>query len=984
MVKSKHILHIIARRKKIVLKQIVWLFPVLIIASGNACSRQDPNCISLAGAWEFQIDSLDRGIIEAWHSKSLYDRITLPGSMTENLKGNKISLDMHWTGSIYDSSWYFSPEMEKFRQLDNLKYPMWLTPVRYYVGAAWYRKKVNIPESWAGRRIVLFLERVHTESRLWIDGQEVGMQNSLVAPHEYDLSTCLLPGQHTISLRVDNRIKEINVGPDSHSITDHTQGNWNGIIGRIEIRSMPPVWIDEIQIYSEPESHAARVQIKTGNRSEMPANGVITLMAESFNTEMTQRITPEEHPAQIPPGDGWFEYIIDMGTGFLPWDEFTPALYMLTVRLKTAAYHLPDEKKIQFGMRSFQAGEKGFLINGRPVFLRGNVDCAAFPLTGYPPMDVPSWEKLFTILKDNGLNHVRYHSWCPPEAAFIAADRKGMYLQPEGPSWPNHGVTLGDGLPVDSFLYEEIHRMKRYYGNCASWVMLACGNEPAGRNQVRYLGDFITYWKKKDPRRLYTGAAVGSRWPDVPEAEYIVKARPRGLPWNQQPPQTMFDHRKVIESVSVPYVSHEIGQYCAFPDFRDIDKYSGVMKAKNFELFRDILQEHDMSDRAEIFLQASGKLQLLCYKHEIEAALRTPGLGGFQMLSLNDFPGQGTALIGVLNSLYQEKGYAGPDEFSRFCGPTVLLARIPKFVFTTDESFTAELEVSHFDPLPVKNARIVWKISNDTGAILNSGVNELPLLPVGNATPAGSIVMNLSQITSPGKLNLEVRLENTSVVNDWDFWVYPSALPELHTDDLYICKVLDDNALHVLAAGGKVLILAAGRIEKGKDIVMHFMPVFWNTSWYRMRPPHVTGIVCEADHPVFRHFPTSFHTDLQWWEIQHNQQVMLLDSLPKGFVPLIQPIDTWFLSRKLGALLEARVLNGKIMVCSLDLTTNLEQRPVARQLLYSIKDYMESADFHPSYTLKPEVIAALFKPADEPDYRSYTVSGTDDLAAGSK
>ncbi len=940
--------------------------------------QQGQDSISLEGTWEFQVDSLDEGINESWYLNTLEDRITLPGSMTENGKGNEIRLDMKWTGSIYDSSWYFRPEMAKYRESDNLKFPMWLTPLKYYVGAAWYRKEFNAPKNWEGRRIVLFLERVHTESRLWIDGNEVGMQNSLVAPHEYELSETLSPGKHTISLCIDNRIKEINVGPDSHSITDHTQGNWNGVIGKMEIRSMPPAWIDEVQVYPEPGNESARVRIRIGNQTGLPVSGEINMAAKSFNTTQIHRVPSSRSDIRLLGTEKWIELILPMGKDFQAWDEFNPVLYNLEVKLRTKGKY-KHTKEVQFGMRSFHAEGRRFTINGRPVFLRGNVDCAAFPLTGYPPMDVASWMDLFTVLKNYGLNHVRYHSWCPPEAAFIAADRKGIYLQPEGPSWANHGVSLGDGLPIDQYIYDETHRMEKHYGNYASFVMMAYGNEPAGRHQAEYLGEFVKHWKERDTRRVYTGASVGSRWPDVPEAEFIVKSRPRGLPWKRSMPNSLFDHRRIIQAESVPYVAHESGQYCVFPDFKEIEKYTGVMRARNFELFRELLEDHDMGMQAEDFLMASGKLQLLCYKHEVEAALRTPEFGGFQLLSLNDFPGQGTALIGIVNSMYEDKGYGHAEDFSRFCSPTVPLARIPKFVFTNDETFHAELELSHFGPKALKNSNLIWEIRNSTDSILKSGSLEIPIIPINNTLPAGDIDFDLSAITEPDKLNLEVRLESTSSVNDWNFWVYPFRLPEPDTQNIYICRELDKGALKVLEKGGDVLVLGAGKIEYGKDVIMHFMPVFWNTSWFQMRPPHVTGILCDPEHPVFKEFPTSFHSDLQWWEIQHGQQVMQLDDFPEGFKPLIQPIDTWFLSRKLGVLFEARVENGRIIVCSLDLTSAMDKRPVARQLLYSIKNYMNSQEFNPGFSIEPALITKLFAAPEGPGFESFTNSSTDDL-----
>lgn len=939
------------------------------------CGNQK-DTISLKGTWDFAIDSLDIGMDEDWPSAPFTESIELPGSMRENGKGNEPTLYTRWTGSIYDSSWYFAPEMAKYRQPDSLKFPFWLTPLKYYTGPAWYRRSVEIPISWTNERITLFLERVHWESRLWIDDKEIGMQNSLVAPHEYDLTGRLEPGNHVITLRIDNRIKEVNVGPDSHSITDHTQGNWNGVIGKMELRRAPMLSIKEIQIYPDIDTKEALVRVLVLNRTGFSPECRITLDAESFNSTESDNPVRKAYEQRISEEETWVDLVYPMGNNSLLWDEFSPALYRLYVTLESNAG--TDRQETEFGMREFSADGTRFTINGRPIFLRGNCDCAIFPLTGYPPMNVEDWTIIFNILKEHGLNHVRYHSWCPPEAAFRAADRAGIYLQAEGPSWANHGTAIGYGYPVDQYIYDETRLMEKYYGNHPSFVMMAYGNEPSGRNQARYLGDFVNYWKNRDNRRLYTGASVGKNWPYVPEAEYIVKSYPRGLPW-EEPPQTEFDYRRFIEVQKVPYVSHEIGQYCVFPNFKEIDKYTGVVRARNFELFRDLLNEHDMGDQAEDFLYASGKLQVLCYKNEIEAALRTPGFAGFQMLQLNDFPGQGTALIGVLDAFFDPKGYTDPDEFRQFCNITVLLARIPKFVYTSSEEFRASLEISHFGPQPLENQEVFWKITDRLGDSIFTGSVMLPDIPINNTVSVSELSIPLKDVRKAEKLTLDVRLENTLYKNHWDFWVYPDTLPEIRDNQLYHCEKLDDRAVSVLNSGGVVFLQAAGHVEKGRDIVMYFKPVFWNTSWFQMRPPHTTGMLCNPDHPVFEDFPTEGYSTIQWWEILHRQQVMNLDGFPAGFRPLVQPIDTWFLSRKLGVLFEANAGKGRIMVTSIDFNTDIENRPAARQLLYSIEQYIRSDHFKPVYDVDVETIRDLMRSSREDGFKTYTSESPADL-----
>jgi hypothetical protein len=390
-----------------------------------------------------------------------------------------------------------------------------------------------------------------------------------------------------------------------------------------------------------------------------------------------------------------------------------------------------------------------------------------------------------------------------------------------------------------------------------------------------------------------------------------------------------------------------------------------------------------MGDQAEDFLMASGELQVLCYKSEIETALRTRRLAGIQLLSLNDYSGQGTALVGVLNAFWDEKGYISSKEFKHFFGPTVPLARIPKFVFKNDETFHAELEVFHFGNHPLKNITALWKVTNSGGTIIAKGSLKEQDIPIDNCIPLGSVDLLLSQITKAQKLNLEVAVDNH--INNWDFWVYPAELSPLNNGDIYFCNTLDEKAESILKNGGKVFFHAAGSVENGKDVVQYFNPVFWNTSWFKMRPPHTLGILCNPGHPAFINFPTEFCSNLQWWEILNRQQVMNLELFPPQFKPLIQPIDTWFLNRRLAVLFEAKVGKGKLMVCSADLRNNLNERPAARQLLYSLTKYMLSDKFNPKYKVDYSIVAELFEKKDRPPAIDFhTEQSTDDLKPHTK
>ena len=949
------------------LGSIILAFLSILTVTGQS------NALDLSGKWDFQIDREDTGVKEQWFRKILEDHINLPGSMPEKLKGDEVTVHTQWTGSLYDSSYYFNPYMEKYRMEGQVKLPFFLTPDKHYVGVAWYQKNVTIPSDWKGDRIILFLERPHIETTVWVNNREIGMQNSLCVPHVYDLTAAVAPGKSCrITIRIDNRIKDINVGPDSHSITDQTQGNWNGIVGRIELQTTPKVHFSDIQIYPDLKDRKATVRISL--YAPASAKASLQLSAESFNSNKKHSVPTVQQNISVRSGDNKIEMELPMGEGFLSWDEFDPALYKLTATLTCGKKR--EVKEVQFGMREFTIKGKWFYVNGRKTMLRGTVENCDFPLTGYAPMDVASWERVFRICRNYGLNHMRFHSFCPPEAAFIAADLVGFYLQPEGPSWPNHGPRLGNGQPIDKYLMDETIALTKQYGNYASYCMLACGNEPSGR-WVSWVSKFVDYWKATDPRHVYTGASVGNSWQWQPHNQYHVKAGARGLSWTGAQPESTSDYRNRIDTVKQPYVSHETGQWCAFPNFSEIRKYTGVNKAKNFEILRDILNDNHMEGMGHDFMMASGKLQAICYKHEIEKTLRTPDYAGFQLLALNDYSGQGTALVGLLDVFFEEKGYINATEFRRFCSPTVLLARIPKFTYTNNETFHADIEISHFGKEALQKANTVYCVKDKYGKIYARGVVSTRDIPIGNLFLLGSIDMKLNDIRTPQKLNLEVRLGNSDIVNDWDFWVYPDKV-KLTQGNVYTTDTLDEKAISILQEGGNVLITAAGKIKYGREVKQYFTPVFWNTSWFKMRPPHTTGIFLNDYHPLFRDFPTEYHSNLQWWELLNKAQVMQFTHFPAEFQPTIQSIDTWFISRKIGMLFEANVLNGKLIMTSMDITSQPEKRIVARQMHKAILDYMNSDAFRPNTRISPEQIQTLFTKIAG-DVKSYTKDSPDEL-----
>ncbi|MCR4917135.1 MAG: beta-glucuronidase [Prevotella sp.] len=978
---------------------------ICILCLMGCLSIHAQKIISLEGPWDFAIGdeessghkAKDSGIALRQHYN---DYVMLPGSMLTNGKGTPVSVNTQWTGSLYDSSYYFNPRMEKYRQEGQMKFPFFLTPEKHYVGAAWYRKKVYVPKDWKDSRMTLFLERPHIETSVFVNGKEVGHEMSLSTPHCYDVSSYIRTGKNNeIAIRVYNGAENVGVGMDSHSVTDQTQGNWNGIVGRIELQSqwkklnlrdvriVPSSDLESFKVILDLENHIPYVRVMPFNSYYVEAT-VSPIVDGKPGKALKKESIIVDGIRHVVFNFSVKGYKLDQTLGRVqlvePWDEFHPNLYELTVRAGD------DVFKTNFGLRNVSIEGRQMMINGRPLFLRGTVESCCFPETGYPPTDKESWLKIFQKCKEYGLNHMRFHSYCPPEAAFQAADEVGFYLQPEGPSWPNHGVKLRGGQVIDQYLLSESKRIIDEYGHHPSFLMMAAGNEPAG-DWVRYCNDWVKQMHEYDSTKVYCGASVGGGWAWDDGSDFHVKGGARGLDWDRRAPQSDDDYYTQIEFPrnyksqtpnQSPIIAHEQGQWCAFPDFSEIDDYPGAYKARNFEIFRDLLAENGMASQAEKFMMASGRLQTLCYKYEIERNLRTKDYTGFQLLSLNDYSGQGSALVGPLNVHWKEKGYVNARKWREFCHSLVILARFPKFVFSNADTLTVPIELMNATYGSVRRVPINYEVWTDSRELFMRDTLPSRPIPIGKGNELGVIRMPLNSVTHPTKMVLTVAVANT-FSNTWEFWVYPKDVsPEPTANDsvpFVIAQTLDEQALSALRAGGSVLLTAAGRVTLGRDVVQHYLPVFWNTSWFKMRPPHTTGAYIDKSHPLFKYdFPTDDWSNLNWWELLNRAQVMNLMELPKDYQPPIQPIDTWHVSRKLGMLIEARVLNGRLLMTTMDINSDLDHRLVARQMRHAILSYMHSDDFQPTITLTPDIIRDFYT-KEAPPVNMFTNESPDEL-----
>ena len=671
--------------------------------------------------------------------------------------------------------------------------------------------------------------------------------------------------------------------------------------------------------------------------------------------------------------------------------------------------------------RRMAVREGNFYVDEEPFYFRATHFGGEYPMTGYPETDVEWWKKVMRTIKEWGLNSVRCHSCCPPEAAFQAADEEGILLLVECGMWN----VFREGIPMLEVLRQETQRILRQFGHHPSFAFFSPSNEPGGE-WYRPLREWVKETREFDRelgyegRRLYT--AQSGWFYDVPPKEiegtdFIYFHRSGYGPikggsirnakgWKGR------DYSSSLEGATLPVVCHELGQWCVYPDFRILSKMKGYLRPRNFELFREIAEENGVLSCEKDFLWCSGRNQLRLYKEELEANFRTPRIKGFELLDLHDYAGQGTALVGFLDILWENKGYAAPEEFRCFCGDTVLLVRLSSYVWKNSDHLEIPVEISHFGKRDIVGETLSYRltegkkeincISGKCGEVLNGGLPEggsmaecaqqerdaavngepaggervitsgrIPNINVscGSFSRVGSIMLDLSAIRKSALVTLELMLGE--VKNSWQLTVFAKPETDLVNG---LDKDYEERETDVVSGSVNKPVYtrkwneAKKALCRGKRVVyapylselsyecpaLSIKNVFWNgqmgPAWIRS-----LGLVVKETHPVFRAFPTAGDGGWQWEDILAHSRGFWLKGM-EGIEPIVRPVDDWNRSLSLGLMFEAKVEQGSLFVISADLEGSFEERPAAYCLKRAILNYAASEDFAPSASVSCETI----------------------------
>ena len=780
------------------------------------------------------------------------------------------------------------------------------------IGPLWLQREVDVPRSFAGQAICLFLERVSLCSRLWVDGAAAGRAvYSLSAPHEYDLTGLLTPGRHTLTLCIDNR-DCIGLGDMASGYSPDTQGFWNGVIGRIELQARPLCHLADVQVY--PQEADVQVRLVEACAVHSPeqrqqATVLLQVTAPDGTLAASRRFSVSLFTSRQ----------VDRFT--LPlqnirwWNEFDPALYTLTVEFSCGVS--TDRRAVPFGMRRLTVQGRRFVLNGRALSLRGTLDCGLTPQTGYPPMDKTAWRQRLGVVKEYGLNHVRFHSWCPPQAAFEAADELGLYLTVEMPLWLNRDVQpleVGDDPAHAAFFLPEALRISRCYGNHPSFLFFSNGNENLG--DFSLLEEITTAVKAIDPRRLYTVTSNFDH-PLLPCEDYLCAFRAAGRPARLQychdraAQDTALDYADAVAAGEKPLVTFEVGQYCVYPDVDVIADYTGAMRPVNFEAIRARMQRSGVYEHRARYVQASGALAALLYKEEIEAALRTESLGGFELLGLHDYTGQKTATVGLLDVLGRSKGILTAEQFRCFAGPVVPLFKA-KRIFTTGETLEADLALYDFGPEPAPDPEYEVDIRCGGQPFYHTKTRKT------------HISAPLQGLTRSAQLEVTVTAAGHS--NRWRVFAFaPAAATQARV------VTTPEELEEVCRAGGCALVT---RTCFEKRIPCNFVPVFWSPVFFPSKA--ACGVMIDAGHPALCGFPTSPFADYQWKALLEGAVSFPLPA-DGSAEPVVEMVPNFYDNTRASPLAVVRRGRATLLYCGFDLDA---PHPAARQLKASLCAYL--------------------------------------------
>lgn len=850
------------------------LFVVLLGLALPSAAEEGRIVKELDGTWQFKLDPEKIGEENRWFR-------------AETAFPNKIIVPGAWDVQGYG------------KETDKLRHN--------YIGKAWYKKEILIPEHWKGRRLFLYFGGVYRYSKVWVNDHFLGEHIGYMSDFEYDITEFARPGAKAlISVEIDSEQRwDVDTLAGCWDSGEGMNAFWGGIWGHVTLEARAPCWLDEL--YVKPEASLDRCTVSALLLGDLSLPDEVSLEVLDASGKSVFQHTRSLEKSEVDHAILSFEAAIPDAK---LWTTDTPFLYTAHLSLRQNGKVL-DRVKARFGLRTIEFRGTDILVNGKKVFLRGYGDDCVYPETMFGPSDKEYHLKRLKTAKSYGFDYVRHHSHFMPPEYYQACDEAGVFVSPELPIGYSFYYARAGEIARKLYETEWVAAVKRFrnHPSIFNWGM---GNEV--RRGFPQASELYRLAKELDPTRpvidtdgvlpahgFHDGTADRDTL-DFLTIQFNVFTTPLDNPGK-------FETGKPNK----PMITHEAGNYITFPRLDVIDSFQHNFKPFWLVPMRDRLEERGLLDEALMWSEKSEKLYYLCHKLNTEGMRKNPLISGYHWWLLQPWWACSDGLLDI----YRRPTSIKPEDVREFNGTVVVLEDGLKQTYRGKEPLEFELLLSNFSGKSFDDTSLGYKITIAYGTLKKG---KLPVSGVKNGMLAslGTVSLDLPDPYIPQRISIEVKIENKGeeYSNHWTTWIYPSGdySPALDVP-LYVSldlleplasssprpipeiSPLPVRAVYVARQPTMPLIKAAAG---GASVVLlspvDIFPISWTsfkTAWWNGAIEGNTNAgTVVYDHSAINDMAPDGWCDAGWFRLLNGAQTFIMDDFPTGPDILIRALES--------------------------------------------------------------------------------------------
>ena len=639
-------------------------------------------------------------------------------------------------------------------------------PLRHaFVGNGWYRKTVDLPAEWKGRRIWLKVGGVGCQGWFWVNDRPVAHVYDYCATRKYEITDFVTPGKPVkIVASASNAVA-------SKRGTAEAYGTCGGLLRTVEIEATPETFFDDVWVRGLFDEKAAEVHVEIEGPERQGMKVRVAVDGATVEQPLSL-IKPVKGPLR----------------DFRPWSPEAPNLYTARVELVSASGNVLQTRDERFGVRKIEVRGKDFYLNGKPFFLRGCGFHEIEPIVGYIPPDRAKCREMVARAREAGFNAARLHTRCPFPEFFEACDELGLMLQPELPYYGD----FPEGMNVFEPL-EDAEELYLNYRRHPSFAIYCGGNE--GTFGPTLGREFYSSIKARDPDRLVIeqDTCAQPSWKRAGKPGDVSKFRVRGIDDYVAYPTKIWQRGSL--DPDCPLVCHEYLNLAVKADARLEDDYTGlwdrpVKRADRLAWLRKFGLDEAMGDRLQ---DAQHALQAVWQKRGIESARKDPCCDGYWYWSLADcvFVNEigWTGVVDEENFAYMGQGLFDPflrDKiggqtaagFAVFKSPVGVFIDVaqPDLHLVSGGDLRFDVLAANYSENAFSDASVAWRLVAADGSALKEGKAAVADVPIGGVRKLVSVESVVPELSAADAAKLVVELRAGSAVaarNEWDAWLFP-------------------------------------------------------------------------------------------------------------------------------------------------------------------------------------------------------------------